>query len=171
MEDVEQAAAGSDHESSDALAIGENEQGYRWAALQEQAMWDALGMLGDEISGDADRAELEAERTRSRIEQVALALSTGVLALIARASSLTAMALSSLPIWQRVDPLSVLALSERERKKREMELREAEDEEDESGHLGELFDSEPDPEPDPDDDLNDDPLADLADEDKLDEKV
>ena len=53
------------------------------------------------------------------------------------------MALSSLPVWQRVDPLSVLALSERERRKREKELREAELLED--SEIGDLLRNEGEP--------------------------
>ena len=67
------------------------------------------------------------------------------------------MLLSSLPVWSRVDPLSVLMLSERDRKKREQQLRDAETLEDESDHLGDLLagsagsahdQPETDPEPD-----------------------
>ena len=49
------------------------------------------------------------------------------------------MLLSSLPVWSRVDPLSVLLLSERDRKKREQELRDAETLEDESDRVGDLL--------------------------------
>ena len=124
--------------------------------LREQAMWEALDLLGNEISNDAAREEAKAEKTRSRIESMALALSTGMLAVIARASSLTAMALSSLPVWSRVDPLSVLALSTREKKKRAKELREAEDLEDMSGGgLHDLLDHEDDDDEDEDDEEKD----------------
>ena len=70
-------------------------------------------------------------------------LSSGVLALLARASSLTAMALSSLPVWQRVDPLNVLALSRRERQKRDKELQKAKLLED--GGIGDLLESPEEP--------------------------
>ena len=125
---------------SSQMAMGTSTEG-------EQAMWEGLELLGDQISQDEARQHEEAEQTRSRIERIALALSTGVLALIARASSLTAMALSSLPVWQRLDPLSVLALSDRERKEREKELRDAEILEAE-GAVGDLIEGQAKPDPD-----------------------
>ena len=103
-------------------------------------MWDALGTLGDQISEDSERRQAEVEQTTSRVEGVALAASAAVLALLARSSSLIAMAFSSLPIWSRVDPLNVLLLSARDRKKREQELRDAEILEDESDNVGDLLD-------------------------------
>ena len=111
-------------------------------------MWDALNMLGDQISEDSERQEAEVEQTRSRIERAALAMSTGALALLLRGSSLAAMALSSLPVWARVDPLSVLLLSDRERKKREQELRDAEILEDQGDRLGDLLDDRAEPDRD-----------------------
>jgi hypothetical protein len=127
---------------------------YRLTVLREQAMWDALSLVGEQISDDAERQQAEVEQTTSRVERVALVLSTGVLAVLARASSLTAMALSSLPVWQRVDPLSVLALSDRERRKREQELQEAELLEDRmASALGDLLETEKEDE-DEDEDLD-----------------
>ncbi len=102
-------------------------------------MWDSLDAVGDRISGNSEREQAEIDQTTARIEGTALAISAGLLPLLARASSLTAMLLSSLPVWSRVDPLSVLMLSEKDRKKRERELRDAETVEDESDHLGNLL--------------------------------
>jgi Tol biopolymer transport system component len=134
---------------------------FQLRVMREQALWEALNVLGDEISDDADREQEKIEMTRSTVERVALALSTGVLALLARASSLAAMALSSLPVWRRVDPLTVLALSEREKRKREKELRNAELYEDDA--LGGLLAGEPKPEraaPEPDSDPDDEDVED-----------
>jgi hypothetical protein len=50
--------------------------------------------------------------------------------LLLRSSSLWAVALSALPVWRRVDPLAVLAISPEQRRKLERELREAEQVED-----------------------------------------
>ena len=102
-------------------------------------MWDSLEAMGDQISENSEREQAEIDQTTARIEGTALAISAGLLPLLARASSLAAMLLSSLPVWSRVDPLSVLMLSERDRKKRERELRDAETLEDESDHLGDLL--------------------------------
>jgi hypothetical protein len=61
-------------------------------------------------------------------------ISSGLLALLMRGGSLAAAALSSLPLWRRVDPLAVLALSEEERWQREQDIRAAQRDE-ESGRL------------------------------------
>jgi hypothetical protein len=50
-----------------------------------------------------------------------------------------------------VDPLNVLALSERERNRRDRDLRAAELLEDERDGLGALLDGETEPDPDPED--------------------
>jgi hypothetical protein len=64
-----------------------------------------------------------------------------VLALLLRGGSLAAAALSSVPLWRRVDPLAVLALSEEERWQREQDIRAAQREE-ESGRLLDAPDGE-----------------------------
>ena len=77
------------------------------------------------------------------IERVGLAISTGLIALITRGSALVSAVLSAVPMWGRVDPLAVLALSPKERKKRERELRAAAEREDrDSRHIGSLLDAE-----------------------------
>ncbi len=111
-------------------------------------MWAALHMVGDQISEDSERRQAETDQTTARLEGLTLAVSAGLLALLARASSLTTMLLSSLPVWSRVDPLSVLLLSERERKKRRQELRDAEILEDQSDRVGDLLEG-PAPDHDP----------------------
>ena len=128
---------------------GEGDEEFRLVASREQAMWQALETLGDEISDDEDRRQTESEQTRVRIEQLALGVSASVLALLARASSLTAMALSSLPFWQRADPLSVLALSRKERREREKVLSDAELQDAQSAGVGALTKPEELPDPDP----------------------
>ena len=56
---------------------------------------------------------------------------------------MAAAALSSLPMWRRVDPFAVLSVSEEERKRREKDLREAEESEDREGQaVGRLLDDE-----------------------------
>ena len=46
-------------------------------------MWESLHLLGDQISNDADRQQAEVDQTRSRVESMVLALSTGLLAVLA----------------------------------------------------------------------------------------
>jgi hypothetical protein len=112
---------------SDTMVEFKGDDSFQRSVLREQAMWGALDALSHELENDEDRVQAEADETRIRVEQLALGFSTALLALFARASSLTAMALSSLPFWQHADPLSVLALSRRERRARDGEIRRAED--------------------------------------------
>ena len=74
---------------------------------------------------DADEEATERDARIATAEGVALAVSTGMLALLLRSGSLWALALSALPLWRRVDPLAVLALGAEERRKLERDLREA----------------------------------------------
>jgi hypothetical protein len=98
---------------------------------------------------------------------VTLAFSTGLMLMLMRSSSLWAVALSALPLWRRVDPLAVLAITPEERRKLERDLREAEQREDtagaglarvldqtrpaeepaEEGHAAETDTADPDPDP------------------------
>ncbi|MCP4039655.1 MAG: hypothetical protein GY733_22115 [bacterium] len=52
-----------------------------------------------------------------------MAATSGLLAGVLRASSLLAMAVSSVPLWKRTDPLTVLSLSPDERRDLEASLR------------------------------------------------
>ena len=61
-------------------------------------------------------------------------------AIVTRASSLVAAVFSAVPMWGRVDPLAVLALSQKERKMRERKLRAVVDREDR--YIGILLDTE-----------------------------
>jgi len=125
---------------SDSLTDGgASEELYRLDLLRERARWDALDNLADQISEDSDRRQADIYQTTARVEGTTLAISAGLLALITRGSSLTALLLSALPVWSRVDPLSVLLLSEKERRKREEELRDAEILEDEKTRLGDVL--------------------------------
>ena len=97
----------------------------------------AMGTLGPTLEpaewqdlefGEADRAE--ARFSVATAEGVGLLVSIGWLGAVMRAGSLSAVLLSSLPLWQRMDPLAVLSVSEEERRRREQELRDARDTED-----------------------------------------
>ena len=122
-------------------------------ARREQAMWNVLEDLGQEITNDAERQADAVETSVSTVERVGLALSASFLAVLQRGGSLLAMALSSLPVWRTVDPLAVLALSKKERDAREKEIRAAEEDEDEASHgLGGVLDGERDPDADTDSD-------------------
>jgi len=123
------------HESSERLAQenrrdpsrhGEYEAAHgRLAILRTQQMAQVLDQIREEMASDAELAAGEREIIVSSAEGVALAASAGLIGLLLRGGSLAAVALSALPVWRRVDPLAVLALSDEERKKREEELRAA----------------------------------------------
>jgi len=72
-------------------------------------------------SGDADDSEWMAPA----LEGMTLAATTGLLAAVLRSGSLMAMGLSSVPLWKRADPLTVLSLSKEEREDLEANLRAA----------------------------------------------
>ncbi|MCP5056880.1 MAG: tandem-95 repeat protein, partial [bacterium] len=73
-----------------------------------------------EETGSADRDWLVLA-----IEGIAMAATTGLLAGVLRASSLLAMAISTVPLWRRADPLMILSLSNEERRDLEATLRRA----------------------------------------------
>jgi hypothetical protein len=113
-------------------------------ALQtQQAMRSALETLSDDVTADLNEHEEKTELTIASVEGTALVVSTSLLAIISRASSLVAAAISSVPIWGRVDPLAVLALSPKEREKRRVRLRKDEElEAEESRDVSSLIDGE-----------------------------
>ena len=104
-------------------------------------MMQALDQIRQELAEDAELMAGDRETIVSTAEEVALAFSAGLLGILLRGSSLAAVALTSLPIWRRVDPLAILALTDEERRKREEELRSARETEDLSEEaVGRLLD-------------------------------
>jgi hypothetical protein len=83
----------------------------------------------DEMRRDVlDGEEAGSERREGlvpAIETFALAASTGLLTALLRAGSLVAMAISSVPIWKSADSLTILSLSDDERRDLEANLRDA----------------------------------------------
>jgi hypothetical protein len=113
----------------------------RFAIVRNQQMLQALDQIRQEMADHAELVEGESDLIVSAAEEVALAFSAGLLGILLRGSSLAAVALSALPVWRRVDPLAILALSDEERRKREEELRAARDTEDLSEEaVGRLLD-------------------------------
>lgn len=102
---------------------------------------EALDAVRRELRDEAEQLEVEPTFAWTMARGVAVVFSTSLLGALARAGSLLAMTLSSLPIWLRFDPLAILALSDTERKRRKEELREAQQDEDASGReVGRLLD-------------------------------
>ena len=106
-------------------------------------MMQALDQIRQELTEDAELMAGERDAIVSRTEEVALAFSAGLLGILLRGSSLAAVALTSLPVWRRVDPLAILALSDEERRRREEELRKARETEDSREEaVGRLLDAD-----------------------------
>ena len=111
--------------------------------VANKRMMDALDRVREDIIEESESHALQSSVSVSIVEGAALATSIGWLGLLSRAPSLAAAALSSLPMWSRVDPLAVLTISEEERKRREKDLHDAEAEEDRTERaVGNLLDDE-----------------------------
>ena len=109
----------------------------------QQAMKSALETLGKDVISDSKDHEHQIESKVVFVEGAALAFSTSIFAILSRVGSLVAAAISSVPIWRRLDPLAVLALSQDEREERRRKLREAAAREaQESGTVSNLIDGE-----------------------------
>jgi len=98
--------------------------GSEFAALDRTLLYQALDRLREEM-GRSDDGVVPEATILTTIEGVALVLSSSALAVLMRGASLAAAAFSSLPLWRRVDPLTVLTLSDEERWQREQEIRAA----------------------------------------------
>ena len=104
-------------------------------------MLDALDRVRRETTEDSDSAADDLRQRVTAIQGAAVAASIGWISLLSRAPSLLAAAASSLPMWQRVDPLAVLSVSDEERARRELDLRDAEEAEDRDDEaVGRLLD-------------------------------
>ena len=111
------------------------------ALLDSERMARVLDRIRMEMTEDADGVANEQQILVYSTEAVVLLLSLGWLGVLLRAGSLAAVAFSALPLWSRVDPLAVLAISEEERRRLEEDLRKAREAEDraEKG-VGQLLD-------------------------------
>jgi hypothetical protein len=111
------------------------------ALLGGERMARALEQIRIEMTETEDQASRQRQVVVSAAEGAMLAASFSWLALLLRGGSLAAVAFSSLPLWHRVDPLAVLAVSEEERRRREEDLRKARQLEDEKDRgVGRLLD-------------------------------
>ena len=114
----------------------------RPVVVDQRRLLEALERLRDDLRRDPKRAGQET--LTITVEGMALVVSGGLLALLMRGGSLAAAALSSVPLWRRIDPLAVLSLSEEERWQREQDIRAAQREE-EGGRLLDAPVVEPEP--------------------------
>ena len=74
-----------------------------------------------------DQVREEEQWVAPSVQGFAIAASTSIVATLLRGSSLLAMALSSVPLWKRMDPLMILSLSHDERSALASTQRDAED--------------------------------------------
>lgn len=139
-------------EDDDSLSkrLGDHEQAEASRMLALSDLWRVLEQMRTDMEQSGEEDAAETETLVAAAEGLSLAFSSGLLLLLMRSSSLWAVALSALPVWRRVDPLAVLAITAEERRKLERDLRKAEQQEDTAGlGLGRVLDStEEDEEPD-----------------------
>ena len=102
---------------------------------QTSALWEALDQMRRDMGSEAEGETGEGDLVASRAKGVVLAISATILATILRVGSLAAMALSSIPLWRRVDPLVIHSLSDEERRELD-EKRKAAEREEERGARG-----------------------------------
>ena len=93
-----------------------------------ESLWLALDRLRNDLQDDA-RGNGANGTLHAAVETIGIAFSGALVAIALRSSALWAAALSSLPLWRRIDPLMVLGLSDEERRKLEAQQREARSEE------------------------------------------
>ena len=108
---------------------------------QTERIARALEQIRSDMTDSADAEENEQQALVSAAEGTMLAASLGWLAFLLRGGSLAALAFSSLPLWRRVDPLAILALSDEERERLEEDLKKAREAEDENERaVGDILD-------------------------------
>jgi hypothetical protein len=89
-----------------------------------ESLWLALDRMRRDLHEDTRGTRTEGG-VQATVETISIAFSGALVAIALRSSALWAAALSSLPLWRRIDPLMVLGLSDEERRKLEDQQREA----------------------------------------------
>jgi hypothetical protein len=124
-------------------AQGESEETRHLSVLSSELLSEALDQLQQKMEDDTELAARKSGMIASAAEGTMIATSVGLLSLLVRTGSLLGAALSAMPLWRRVDPLVILALSDEEREKVQKDLRSAKDAEDEKDDgVGRLLDDE-----------------------------
>ena len=117
-------------ETNDQPSVAENGNGPVFAVRRLELDVPPVGYVEDEVSRQVlERIEKDELRV-SGFEAASVALSATVVALLSRSASLIAMAVSSIPVWHRFDPLAVVAMSEGSRRAWEQLQKDAEKDED-----------------------------------------
>ena len=136
---------GDDERGDDNVLVGQAAQSSRLAQLllgRDLRLEEVLDQLRFEVELDANDHLAAITASVARAESLVLALSGGLLAILLRSGALWAVALSSLPLWQRLDPVAILGLTDERRRRREEEIRLSELLEDETSHVGRVLDDE-----------------------------
>ena len=94
-------------------------------AITQPELFDSLDQMRRDVLESAQDEAAASDWVVPAVESISLAATTGLLAGVLRSSSLLAMAVSSVPLWKRADPLMVLSLSGEERRDLEASLRAA----------------------------------------------
>jgi hypothetical protein len=104
----------------------------------------AIEAVREAIESDGRGAEEANAILIQRTESLALAVGAGLMTALLRSASLSAVAISSLPLWNRFDPIVVLALDDEQRAELARELEFARKMEDETSAVGRMLDAEND---------------------------
>ena len=105
------------------------------------AMWNAIDAMLEELDDNYTESQTHEMIMANVVRGATWSLSAGFVAWILRGGTLLAAAMSSIPIWKGLDPLPIIALSKRERKRRDAEHDVDKQEEDSlQQEIGELID-------------------------------
>jgi hypothetical protein len=123
----------ADASQSGVGVVHENDRDASWehgglSLASQQSLWLELDRLHRDLE-DEGRGKDGDGTLHAAVELLGIAFSGALVAMALRSSALWAAALSSLPLWRRMDPLMVLGISEEERRKLEDQQREARSEE------------------------------------------
>ena len=105
---------------------------------------DTVRLELDAMSEQMDQAAREQEQQQkiiiSSVKGMTMVVTVGFLNWVLRAGSLLASVLASTPLWKQFDPVTVIALSSKERKQQQAALQEDEKRENrDNKHLGYLL--------------------------------
>ena len=108
----------------------------------QTVMWRSIDNMLDDLDEAFAKEEHRNNILAYGLKGTTWSLSAGFVAWALRGGSLLATAMSSIPIWRGLDPLPILAMSARDRKKQEkLKQQELREENDLQKEIGELIDS------------------------------
>lgn len=133
----------SDFASLGGIASGEANKGTE-LALNDPALWLALDTMKSNMKNSVQKNSLDRDLFIDVAQTTSIFIAAGLTNWYLKSSALLASVLSTLPLWSPFDPLPILALSRRERKKRKASAEAEREAENRAGsRLGALVDSRP----------------------------